>query len=196
MMFQRIKMWFVWLQRIDKCRGFGIQSPSAYNFVCNVVNKPSNDLVYQQMRKKYPTNDQLERKKAEFVFRLVHQLEVKQCFWSKDVASLIQQYANEGNPNCEQLFISEIEDIALDLSKKSLIYVKLSDEIENFITKIVHESSAETILVIDGINEHKAQKQFWKNLQANEQTGVCFDLYYIGVVFFDKRYPHKYIVNF
>ena len=35
----RLKQWLVWLSRIHRCRGFGIQSPTDYAFVRYVVNE-------------------------------------------------------------------------------------------------------------------------------------------------------------
>jgi hypothetical protein len=39
--------------------------------------------------------------------------------------------------------------------------------------------------------------QRWKEWVQDERVGVTFDLYYCGIVFFDKkRYKFYYVINF
>jgi hypothetical protein len=52
-------------------------------------------------------------------------------------------------------------------------------------------------MIIVGIHHDKKSKSFWKKVIADHRTGVSFDLYYCGVIFFDhKMYKRNYIVNF
>ena len=53
-----------------------------------------------------------------------------------------------------------------------------------------------TLLVIEGIGHNAAAKALWQKLLNDNRTGITFDLYYCGIVFFDKRYKQNYIVNF
>lgn len=42
-----------------------------------------------------------------------------------------------------------------------------------------------------------SKKSWWKELVADERTGVTFDLYDVGLVFFDKRRAKEHrIINF
>lgn len=54
-----------------------------------------------------------------------------------------------------------------------------------------------TLVVIEGIHATKAKREWWRKVVADERTGVTFDLYDLGIVFFDhsKKKQH-YIVNF
>jgi hypothetical protein len=55
----------------------------------------------------------------------------------------------------------------------------------------------QSMLVFESINENKETKQFWRELVDDSRTGVTFDLYYCGIIFFDKkRYKEKYVINF
>jgi hypothetical protein len=52
----------------------------------------------------------------------------------------------------------------------------------------------DTVLIVDGICK---DRHFWRSLVADERTGITFDLYYCGIVLFDKkRHKQNYIINF
>ena len=44
------KRWLVWLSRIHKCQGFGIQSPTDFDFVRTVVNEHSPYYAYDHIK--------------------------------------------------------------------------------------------------------------------------------------------------
>lgn len=44
---------------------------------------------------------------------------------------------------------------------------------------------------------NRGKTEWWEQIVTSESTGITFDLYDIGLVFFDKaRYKQHYIVNF
>src|SRR3712207_9229531 len=73
-MLLRVKMLLVWLRRIGRCKGFGIQSPSAYSFVVDVVNCNTPYAAYRSMdegRRLTP----VERKLGHLLYRLSKNME-------------------------------------------------------------------------------------------------------------------------
>jgi hypothetical protein len=51
-----------------------------------------------------------------------------------------------------------------------------------------------SVLIVEGIQR---DKHFWQEIVAHQRTGVTFDLYYCGLVLFDKkRIKKNYIINF
>ena len=56
---------------------------------------------------------------------------------------------------------------------------------------------SKSMMVVEDIHKKQETKEFWKSVVNDERTGVTFDLYYCGIIFFDKkRYKENYIVNF
>ena len=54
-----------------------------------------------------------------------------------------------------------------------------------------------TIVVIEGIHDTKSKSAWWEEIVADERTGITFDLYDLGIVFFDHTMNKQhYIVNF
>lgn len=51
-----------------------------------------------------------------------------------------------------------------------------------------------SVVIVEGIQR---DKDFWSEVVADQRTGVTFDLYYCGLVLFDKKRVKKnYIINF
>ena len=54
-----------------------------------------------------------------------------------------------------------------------------------------------SMVIVEDIHHGKEEKTFWYHISHDQRTGVTFDLYYCGIIFFDKqRYKENYIVNF
>ena len=54
-----------------------------------------------------------------------------------------------------------------------------------------------SLLIIQRIKKNKSTVDYWRELVDDERTGVTFDLYYCGIIFFDnKKFKRNYIVNF
>ena len=68
-MFLRIRMFLVWLHRIDKCQGFGVQSPSAYRFIRQVINCHTLYPAYSVLEEAQKLN-RVERKLGRLLSRL------------------------------------------------------------------------------------------------------------------------------
>lgn len=65
------RLW-IWITRLTCCRGFGIQSPSAYSFVRYVVNEHYPYYAYADLADSFPQLGKRERKLGEFYCRLAN----------------------------------------------------------------------------------------------------------------------------
>ena len=61
----KIKRMMVWLGRIHRCRGFGVQSPWAYRLVRNVINERYPYYAYAPLAVAHPHADAVTRKLCE-----------------------------------------------------------------------------------------------------------------------------------
>lgn len=58
-------------------------------------------------------------------------------------------------------------------------------------------TTRKSVFVVGGIGHSKAMRQLWKRLIQHEAAGITFDLYELGIIFFDKtKNKQDYIVNF
>ena len=171
---QRLWYFFVWLKRIFHCRGFGIQSPTDYWFVRYVINE---HWPYYQTETLGKGDDWLTRKLGRLYFRLAN--------WRQAEMIESEGYQSYLQAGCQKSVFGESEEFILILNQEDLlermgtIYNKVRDD---------------TVLVIDGIHHDKMN---WNKIVSDNRAIVTFDLYYCGIVFFDKkRHKQNYIINF
>lgn len=71
---------------------------------------------------------------------------------------------------------------------------EVNKELWDYCVKKAHNNS---LYVITGIHTSQEMTAWWKEIIADKDTGITFDLYHIGLVFFDKtKIKQHYIINF
>ena len=166
---------FVWLSRIFHCRGFGIQSPTDYWMVRYVINEHWPYYLYDNVGE---NDNWLERKLGRLYFRLSN--------WRQPNAVETDGYQKYFQAGCKSLkFGPSSELIRLDIT---------TDDYQKKILSIFNKVEDSTVLIIEGINK---DKRFWQFVKEDGRTSITFDLYYCGIVFFDKkRHKMHYVINF
>lgn len=166
--------WLVWLSRIHRCRGFGIQSPSDYAFVRYVVNEHWPYYAYD----KWQDGDWLHKKLGKLYFRLAN--------WRQPTAMLADEYQPYWHAGCRRTrFVTDTDKVEL-----ARVTVDAPKAWEQLLAKCDEQS----VIVVEGIWRNWA---WWHEIERDERTGTTFDLYYCGIVFFNKnRYKHHYTINF
>jgi len=167
----------VWLRRIGQCRGFGIQSPSDYWFVRNVINE---HWPYYQYAELGADDDRLKRKLGKLYFRLAN--------WRQPTFILSDDFHSYFEAGCNRAkIVTEVK--TLELGR-----LALEGDFRHRMSSIYNKVDKNSVLIVESIWKDNS---FWKELVADERTGVTFDLYYCGLVLFDKsRYKKNYIINF
>ena len=168
---------FVWLSRIFHCRGFGIQSPSDYWLVRYVINEHWPYYQYDHLGEDdFP----LRRKLGKFYFRIAN--------WRQPSAIQSDDFQEYFQAGCRK---AEFCDDAKPLQ---LARLALEGDYRSKMANIYNKVDSHSVLIVEGIYRDKA---FWRQLLADERTGITFDLYYCGLVLFDKsRQKKNYIINF
>ena len=94
----------------------------------------------------------------------------------------------------------------VDKTKQSLIVLTCdldtfstndNKELENILTEIIPIMHKDSILIIYGIGFNKERMEFWSKVISHPNSGISFDLYDLGILFFDhSKNKQDYIVNF
>ena len=171
---QRITHAFVWLMRIGHCRGFGIQSPADYWLARYVINE---HWPYYQYATLGADDGWLTRKLGFLYFRIANWLQPRVI-----ESDGYRQYLQAG---CRKATFGDSTE---------LIRLTLDGDYRARLTAIYNKVEPHTVLVVEAISK---DWDFWHEIVADERTGVTFDLYYCGIVMFDKKRTKKtYIINF
>lgn len=166
--------------RASHSRGFGIQSPFAYHFVVDIVGDTQNYAVYQTLEEKYPEDRQAQLL-HRFYFRMSKWLQVKTWvttnFKSSDLA-----YIRAGF-NESVLWSSNVRPdvVIMDLKNNDLDFYHV------FFENILNLMSVDSVLIVENIHKDIRSYNFWKSIVYDHRTGLTFDLYDCGVVFFDLK---------
>ena len=206
----RLKMMAVWLSRINHCRGFGVQSPSAYAFIRYVVNEHYPYYAYEDLRKQHADVSGVRLKLCRLYLRLANYAQAAQWLWCGEPGDAERSYVNSGcshtrqsvadtdsalpTPDSAQPTIAVIPLSAPDATRRTLAlrFVETADEAR----RLSEAPHSKTMLVVEGIGHDAPAADIWRQLTADSRVSVTFDLYYCGIAFFDSRYKQDYIVNF
>lgn len=170
----RLKAAAVWLRRIGHCRGFGIQSPTDYWIVRYVINEHWPYYQYETLGR---GDDWLTRKMGRLCFRLAN--------WLQPSVVESSDYKDYLQAGCRKSVFGESSE---------LVVIPLEDSSQDRLSYIFNKVSPQSVLVVTGISK---ARELWRQIVDDERTGITFDLYYCGIVMFDKkRYKRNYIINF
>lgn len=164
----------VYLSRLHHSLGFGIQSPTDYAFVRYVVNEHWPYYAYDKLK----DGDWLTLKLGRLYFRLAN--------WKQPVVMLKDEYQPYWSLGCKKTaFVSQLEKVEL---------ARVSVENRQACESLIAKCDEQSVLVVEGIYRDWT---FWRSMGADERVGTAFDLYYCGILFFDKkRYKFHYTINF
>ena len=178
----RLKAAAVWLSRIGHCRGFGIQSPTDYWFVRYVINEHWPYYQYEMLGQ---DDDWLTQKVGRLLFRVAN--------WRQPTvidSGIYQEYLKAG---CSKADLRNQEDMEAG-KQGDLVVMSLDDDCWSRLTYIYNKVKADSVLVITDVFRARG---LWRKVVADERSVITFDLYYCGVVMFDKkRRKQNYIINF
>lgn len=170
----QLKAASVWLRRIGHCRGFGIQSPSDYWLVRYVINEHWPYYQYERLGR---NDDWLTRKQGRLCFRIAN--------WRQPAVIESSAYRDYLQAGCRKAVWGESSE---------LMVLSLEGDWRSRLSYIYNKVSADSVLVVTGLSK---ARDVWREIVNDERAVLTFDLYYCGIVLFDKKRDKKnYIVNF
>lgn len=191
----KLKRVIVWMRRMHHSRGFGVQSPTDYAFIRYVVNEHWPYYAYEELQNSVQGINKRTRKLCRLYFRVANWRQPEVIVDYQPETDAYQRYMLAGCRKARVVNgerVKEEGDRALELGRMSL-----RGDYEAFWEEVVQHVNERSVLIVEGIKRDERAKAFWNKLQRDERTGVTFDLYYCGVLFFNKlRFKQNYIVNF
>lgn len=186
------------IRRTGSSRGFGIQSPSDYSFVCDIVNCPYPYYAYSDLREAITGITRKERKKAELLFRIAN-------FMQPDTVTNLgmeRWYETYISSACKHTKMYNQTDMRnqdeCDHRKNkmhSLVLVSCrTPQNRQTLSQDIYDG---TCLIADGINADSQARRQWETIVGNSHSTLVFDLYDMGIVIADaKRSKAMYKINY
>ncbi len=186
----KLKRLIVWMRRMRHSRGFGVQSPYDYGFIRYVVNEHWPYYAYEELQRTVTDIDKRTRKLCRLYFRMANWRQPQVIVDYQPETEAYRLYMQAG---CRK---AEFEDTGVR-SAVELCRMSLKGDYRTFYEEVLKRVDDRSVLIVEGIKRDKNTKAFWEQVTQDKRTGVTFDLYYCGIVFFNKkRFKQNYIVNF
>ena len=192
----KVQRYLHWLRRIKYCRGFGVQSPSAYRFIRYVINEHYPYYAYDELRKELPRLDSLTRKRMELYFRVANFRQASLWLDFCERNDVIATYVDRGCHATQVRRIMDLQQITAD-DRIEVLRICPTAGSEAVLEAALQQADDHTLFIIEDIGYNDTAKRMWHTLLESDITSVSYDLYYLGIAFFDrKRYKANYVVNF
>lgn len=192
----KVQRYLHWLRRIKYCRGFGVQSPSAYRFIRYVINEHYPYYAYDELRKELPRLDSLTRKRMELYFRVANFRQASLWLDFCERNDVIATYVGRGCHATQVRRITDLQQITAD-DRIEVLRICPTAGCEALLEAALQQTDDRTLFIIEDIGYNDTAKRMWQKLLESDLTSVSYDLYYLGIAFFDrKRYKANYVVNF
>lgn len=188
----------VWLRRSRHSRGFGVQSPWAYRFIRYVVNEHYPYYAYDDLSRLYEGYPKQIQKLCRLYFRIANFWQAEQAldYSAASENDVIRLYGTFMKRGCNKLKVIPVRR-AGDFSSVRLMRLSVEGDYRQVFEKAVSLANASTMIIVEQIKRDKESRTFWKSIVDDPRCISTFDLYYCGIIFFDKkRYKENYVVNF
>lgn len=192
MKYSMVRRWMVWTGRIGRCRGFGVQSPWAYRMVRYVINEHWPYYAYGTLAARFPGLGVIERRVCELCLRLANHLQPRLTAVYGVGGDALGSYVKAG---CR---LTELVEAGGDVAAEAgFVVIAPCEGFEQvFYGACAAAKDGRAVMLLD-IRRGKAVRRLWRSVVAEMQGVVTFDLYYCGLVFFDKkRFKQNYVINF
>lgn len=196
----KMRLWrrcFLWLGRIGHCRGFGVQSPTDYRFVRNVIIEKDPYYKYEILAHDFPKLDTVTKKLCKLLFRLSNYCQPRLYVdIGQNNTKAFAAYANAG---CNKAKLISVDEAIASNSLETPFLVRLScrNATREMLQQLLNLSSTDSILVIEDIKENNEAKSLWQWIKSHDLVTVTYDLYYCGIIITaNRRYKKNYIINF
>lgn len=184
------------MQRLRYSKGFGVQSPFAFALINDVINQKYRYDAYSKIEYMTKDMDGDTERLSKLYFRLARYSH-PDVISDYSIHSLIDKSVFLlACPHAKVFSLNEfpIYDSSLNVG---LFRMKIVADYRKIYQICLDSVSEDSLLIIEGINDSNESKMFWNEVVHDENTVLTFDLYYVGLVFFNKKYyKRNYIVNF
>ena len=187
-----LRRWLARLSRLPRSHGFGVQSPFAYRLIRDVLcayASADDRLSFEQQQKMNVHGRRLGR----LFFRLAQ-------YWQPDIIldtdGCVLPYHQYLTAGCSHAVLaSDQGELAAYAHVRRLVFCSAGPDVPA--DTLLSSCDEQSLLVVLHIYHDRLSKGIWEQLMQDRRSGVTFDLYDCGILFFDLSfYKQNYKTNF
>jgi len=179
------------ISRFKHSRGFGVQSPWAYDLICNVINEQYPFYAYDEMAQSLNSQNEETQKLCKLFIRLANRRQPTNIIMYGEDVSLYEPFLRRG---CMKAQVEHVEDLnSLHLQKIDMLLISTQKDYLAYFDQILNYLDNDSMVIINYIQKNKQCRDLWNKIKEREECISTFDLYECGIIFFDKkRYKQNY----
>lgn len=214
-------MSYIWdiINRYGQNRGFGVQSPAAFFFVTQVLRNKHEYYIYPELNKISQQTAEFSSAHCKRLFRLSNHIQPSNIilFGKKETAAACALSAGKKNVPCYIIgtdkhnsesadrFLrargcistpkDDVEELKNILAKQrhiGLLHIGETEKTDEAIAIAMQHVNNRSAIIVEGIHKSKKRLDGWKKVIEDPCSRVTFDLYSMGILFFDNDYKKKH----
>ncbi len=200
------KRFWIWLSRFRHRCGHGVHSPFAFHFITRVIYEKEAYYAYleipalleKRIREEGLTWEQEPERINRLLFRIVNYA-CPEVIADMGPPSSAGSYMQAARRQARYIPVADVRACALAAETVDMFYLHTGSvsDTEIAFRRCLSLTTPRSLMVVRNIHRNQAMKFLWEQMKAEDKVGVTFDLYEVGVLFFDRSLVKQhYIVNF
>ncbi len=207
-----------WINRQRHNRGFGIQSPSTFFFITQVLREKMPYYAYDELDDIAECCREMSRRRCRMLFRIVNHFAPKSsitiasataaCSIASARRSIPKLLLTQGTAipaeaakhladngcihrsgNTLQLLKERLEEDG----RCGLLYIGECDNQPRLLETALAYTNKESIIIVEGVHRNSA---WWKQVTDDPRTIITFDMHSAGILLFDDgRHKQNYTLK-
>ena len=210
-----------WINRKRHNRGFGIQSPSAFFFITQVLKERLPYYAYEKLDSIARNCREMNEERCRSLFRIANELAPSSaivigsttaaCAISSARCSIPKRFITTGTAIHDEAAAhlaacgcTCLNGDALQLFKEQMkadgtigmFYIGKCSNLKELLEIALQHTNKESVIIVEGIHRNREQEKLWNRVTSDSRTIITFDMYSIGMLFFnDERYKQHYTLK-
>ncbi len=214
-------MFGIWdkIQRIKHNKGFGVQSPAAFHFVTHVLRNKEQYYIYPELDNVAIATGEYSPVHCRRLFRITNYMQPcniilynagKGCgacalsAGKSNVPLHIISNNTEIHPDAKRFLRNRdfkyTNNNPFDVLKKrlneekviGLLHITPDDRLPDVIDVATKHVNRHSVIIVEGIHYNKTVLEQWEEITRDSKSIVTFDLYSMGIIFFDNEYKKQH----
>jgi hypothetical protein len=186
--------------RIPKHRGFGVQSPFAYDFIREVIYGDGEYYAFRELRAErraaFRSACGNSLKTDLMLFRLANFVHPTTIFAPAARMDISRRYLSEGCTSAAVYVYRDVDDFCRMLplvSSIGMLYIDSSQDGVRIFKAALPLLTSHSLLVIKNIRGTSMMRSCWQTVKNDNHVSLTFDTGMFGIALFDHSYcTHHY----